>query len=231
MKASPVPGSVTSHVWTADWTLPWLLAAGGICVAALAWHLAARLRTRPWQAGPQGSPILAGVSAWFDCALHQVVEAGDHAILIGRVEAFHATAAPGLGYYRGTYFTPVATQGTVPTGPDIIVSAISDVYEVLIGGRYVDVIANLTAAPVESYTPEYWLQHLLKPVLFVPRSMPALDLLIRTSGEVRLSNFLLWQAAYAEMWFTDVLWPDFTPDHLRAALEEFDQRERRYGGR
>jgi hypothetical protein len=77
-----------------------------------------------WQAGPQGSPILAGVSAWFDCALHQVVEAGDHAILIGRVEAFHATAAPGLGYYRGTYFTPVATQGTVPTGPDIIVSAI-----------------------------------------------------------------------------------------------------------
>ena len=77
-----------------------------------------------WQAGPQGSPILAGVSAWFDCALHQVVEAGDHAILIGRVEAFHATASPGLGYYRGTYFTPVATQGTVPTGPDIIVSAI-----------------------------------------------------------------------------------------------------------
>ena len=61
--------------------------------------------------------------------------------------------------------------------------------------------------------------------------LPPLDLLIRTSGEVRLSNFLLWQAAYAEMWFTDVLWPDFTPDHLRAALEEFDQRERRYGGR
>ncbi len=61
--------------------------------------------------------------------------------------------------------------------------------------------------------------------------MPPLDLLIRTSGEVRLSNFLLWQAAYAEMIFTDVLWPDFTPDHLRAALEEFAQRERRYGGR
>lgn len=77
-----------------------------------------------WQAGPAGSPILPDVSAWFDCALHQVVEAGDHAILLGRVEAFHATPAPGLGYYRGTYFTPVATQGTVPTGPDIIVSAI-----------------------------------------------------------------------------------------------------------
>jgi undecaprenyl diphosphate synthase len=47
--------------------------------------------------------------------------------------------------------------------------------------------------------------------------LPPLDLLIRTSGEVRLSNFLLWQAAYAEMWFTDVLWPDFTPEHLKEA--------------
>jgi undecaprenyl diphosphate synthase len=61
--------------------------------------------------------------------------------------------------------------------------------------------------------------------------LPPLDLLIRTSGEVRLSNFLLWQAAYAEMFFTDVLWPDFTPAHLREALGEFARRERRYGGR
>ncbi|EJL34615.1 polyprenyl diphosphate synthase [Novosphingobium sp. AP12] len=61
--------------------------------------------------------------------------------------------------------------------------------------------------------------------------LPPLDLLIRTSGEVRLSNFLLWQAAYAEMLFTDVLWPDFTAEHLRDALEAFTTRERRYGGR
>jgi len=61
--------------------------------------------------------------------------------------------------------------------------------------------------------------------------MPPLDLLIRTSGEIRLSNFLLWQAAYAEMYFTDVLWPDFTPEHLAEALAEFAERERRYGGR
>jgi len=61
--------------------------------------------------------------------------------------------------------------------------------------------------------------------------LPPLDLLIRTSGEVRLSNFLLWQAAYAEMLFTDVLWPDFTADHLRDALSSFTTRERRYGGR
>ena len=61
--------------------------------------------------------------------------------------------------------------------------------------------------------------------------LPPLDLLIRTSGEVRLSNFLLWQAAYAEMLFTDVLWPDFTPAHLEQALADFADRERRFGGR
>jgi undecaprenyl diphosphate synthase len=61
--------------------------------------------------------------------------------------------------------------------------------------------------------------------------LPPLDLLIRTSGEQRLSNFLLWQAAYSEFWFTDVLWPDFTPEHLGEALDEFARRERRYGGR
>ncbi len=61
--------------------------------------------------------------------------------------------------------------------------------------------------------------------------LPPLDLLIRTSGEVRLSNFLLWQAAYAEMAFLDVLWPDFTREHLETALADFAKRERRYGGR
>ncbi len=61
--------------------------------------------------------------------------------------------------------------------------------------------------------------------------LPPLDLLIRTSGEVRLSNFLLWQCAYAEMAFVDVLWPDFTPDHLQQALDDFADRERRFGGR
>ncbi|WP_086739337.1 polyprenyl diphosphate synthase [Erythrobacter colymbi] len=61
--------------------------------------------------------------------------------------------------------------------------------------------------------------------------LPPLDLLIRTSGEIRLSNFLLWQAAYAEMLFVDTLWPDFEPAHLLQALDDFARRERRYGGR
>ena len=60
--------------------------------------------------------------------------------------------------------------------------------------------------------------------------LPPLDLLIRTSGEMRLSNFLLWQAAYAELYFTDTLWPDFKPADLRAALDHFARRERRFGG-
>ncbi len=59
---------------------------------------------------------------------------------------------------------------------------------------------------------------------------PAPDLIIRTSGEQRLSNFLLWEAAYAEFVFQDVLWPDYGPDLLKAAVDEFRTRERRYGG-
>ncbi|WP_312097319.1 isoprenyl transferase [Niallia sp.] len=56
------------------------------------------------------------------------------------------------------------------------------------------------------------------------------DLLIRTGGEIRLSNFLLWQLAYTEFWFTDVLWPDFSEKEFLQALEEFCKRKRRYGG-
>jgi len=61
--------------------------------------------------------------------------------------------------------------------------------------------------------------------------LPELDLLIRTSGEVRLSNFLLWQAAYCEMLFTPMLWPDFDEAAFKAAVSEFAARQRRFGGR
>ena len=59
--------------------------------------------------------------------------------------------------------------------------------------------------------------------------MPPPDLLIRTGGEQRISNFLLWQLAYTELWFTDTLWPDFTAENLQQALDTYRQRERRYG--
>jgi len=66
--------------------------------------------------------------------------------------------------------------------------------------------------------------------LYAPE-MPDPDLVIRTSGEVRVSNFLLWQSAYAEFVFTETLWPDFGPEELRAAIEDYASRRRRFGGR
>ncbi|MBV9734426.1 MAG: isoprenyl transferase [Acidisphaera sp.] len=67
--------------------------------------------------------------------------------------------------------------------------------------------------------------------LLATTGMPDPDLIIRTSGERRLSNFLLWQAAYAEFVFMDVLWPDFSPEHFGQALDEYARRERRFGAR
>lgn len=61
-------------------------------------------------------------------------------------------------------------------------------------------------------------------------NLPDPDLLIRTSGEIRLSNFMLWQLAYTEFWFTDVLWPDFNEQFFLDAIEEFQKRQRRFGG-
>jgi undecaprenyl diphosphate synthase len=66
--------------------------------------------------------------------------------------------------------------------------------------------------------------------LYAPE-MPDPDLVIRTSGELRVSNFLLWQSAYAEFAFIDTLWPDFGPEEFRAAIEDYASRRRRFGGR
>ena len=65
--------------------------------------------------------------------------------------------------------------------------------------------------------------------LLYTADMPDVDLIIRTSGEQRLSNFLLWQSAYAELYFTPVMWPDFTPEELDKALTWFSERKRRFG--
>lgn len=60
--------------------------------------------------------------------------------------------------------------------------------------------------------------------------IPDPDLMIRTSGELRLSNYLLWQLAYTEFYFTDIPWPDFTKEELSKAIEQYNRRDRRYGG-
>lgn len=62
------------------------------------------------------------------------------------------------------------------------------------------------------------------------KGMPDPDFIIRPSGEYRLSNYLIWQSAYAEYWFSDILWPDFKPRHLEQAIDEFNHRNRRFGG-
>lgn len=81
------------------------------------------------------------------------------------------------------------------------------------------------AARFEGGSEEDFAQLLYAPEMTDP------DLLIRTSGEIRTSNFLLWQCAYSELVFTDTLWPDFSEDDLRAALEEYRERGRRFGAR
>ncbi len=94
------------------------------------------------------------------------------------------------------------------------------------GGRaeIVDAARRL-AASGDDYDEESFAQHLYAP------AMPDPDLVIRTSGEHRISNFLLWQSAYAEYVFTETLWPDFGPEEFRSALEDYAQRRRRFGGR
>ncbi len=78
-------------------------------------------------------------------------------------------------------------------------------------------------------TPESITETSVEELLYTAE-MPPLDLIIRPSGEQRLSNFLIWQAAYAEFVFLDVLWPDFTKKHLELAIDEYNNRDRRFGG-
>jgi undecaprenyl diphosphate synthase len=85
--------------------------------------------------------------------------------------------------------------------------------------------ARRLAESGEEFDEDTFAKHLYAP------EMPDPDLVIRTSGELRTSNFLLWQSAYAEYVFTDTLWPDFGPEEFRAAIEDYAGRRRRFGGR
>jgi undecaprenyl diphosphate synthase len=97
------------------------------------------------------------------------------------------------------------------------------------GGRaeIVEAVRGLISGGVE---PDAVDEELLRSHLYAPE-MPDPDLLIRTSGELRVSNFFLWQLAYAELVFLDTLWPDFGEEQLRSALEDYARRRRRFGGR
>lgn len=100
------------------------------------------------------------------------------------------------------------------------------------GGRMeiLDVIKKLSERVSRGeITPEEIDESIISGALYLP-DVPDPDLIIRTSGEQRLSNFLLWESAYSELWFTPVLWPDFRKEHLQEALDSFAQRKRRFGG-
>jgi undecaprenyl diphosphate synthase len=95
-------------------------------------------------------------------------------------------------------------------------------------GEIVEAVRRLVAA--DGVSPDEIDEELLRSYFYEPE-MPDPDLLIRTSGELRISNFLLWQLAYAELVFVDTLWPDFGEEQLRSALEDYARRRRRFGGR
>jgi undecaprenyl diphosphate synthase len=97
------------------------------------------------------------------------------------------------------------------------------------GGR-AELVEAVRRLLVDQVLPENVSEHALAERLYAPE-LPDPDVVIRTSGEQRLSNFLLWQSAYSELVFTDVLWPDFGAEALRGALDEYAGRGRRYGAR
>jgi len=96
------------------------------------------------------------------------------------------------------------------------------------GGR--DELTHAVRSIVESgVAPEDITEELISDNLYTT-GQPDPDLIIRPSGEYRLSNYLIWQSAYAEFWFSDILWPDFKPEHLEQAIDAFNHRNRRFGG-
>ena len=96
------------------------------------------------------------------------------------------------------------------------------------GGR-AEIVDAVRALVAEGVRPEDVDERAVRAHLYVP-DMPDPDLVIRTSGEFRISNFLLWELAYSELVFTDVLWPDFRRENLFEAVREFQRRDRRFGG-
>jgi undecaprenyl diphosphate synthase len=93
----------------------------------------------------------------------------------------------------------------------------------------VNAVKKITRSTVEQELKEESIDEDIIDKYLFTSDYPDPELLIRTSGELRLSNFLLWQLAYTELYFTDVLWPDFRKKHLHEAIEEYNKRERRFG--
>ncbi len=125
--------------------------------------------------------------------------------------------------------------------PPTLISAIEEAEEELSGfdrfflliafnyGGRIEILDAVKKIIAEDISPEDLTEQLFSSFLYT-HNIPDPDLLIRTSGEKRISNFLLWQVSYTELYFTDVLWPDFTEQEFDKALAEYQKRRRRFGG-
>jgi undecaprenyl diphosphate synthase len=146
--------------------------------------------------------------------LNELHENGVRLVVIGERDRFGANLATELAD---------AEAKTLQNDRLVLVMALS------YGGR-ADIVDAARRALATGMRPEELTEEKFG-ALLATDGIPDPDLLIRTSGEERISNFLLWQTAYAELYFTDVLWPDFGPEHFAQAVTEFTRRERRFGAR
>ena len=135
------------------------------------------------------------------------------------IKVRHIGNAAALPYEIQTEIADIAEQTKNYTGTTVQLA-------INYGGRdeIIRAIKKLAGFPLDSLTEDAFER------LLDTAGVPPVDLVIRTGGEKRLSNFLLWQTAYAELYTTDILWPDFTPAHFMEALDFFANRTRRFGG-
>lgn len=148
--------------------------------------------------------------------LDELIERNVRLILVGSKEGLpaHTLAAMEQAEEKTKHNTGLKLHFALNYGGRTeIVKAVSELTKLVLDGK-------LSA---EEITEEAISSHLYT------HESPDPDLLIRTSGEIRLSNFMLWQLAYTELWFTDVLWPDFSKEHFYQAIAEYQGRARRYG--
>ncbi len=131
-------------------------------------------------------------------------------------------------------------MGRLEDLPEDVLQVLRNAEEVTRDGAVIDMIVCLNYGGrqelidafnrlQQSYPGENVTEELLSEHLYLP-DVPDPDMIIRTSGEFRLSNFLLWQSSYSELYFTETLWPDFGPEELKKAVSSYGGRERRYGG-
>ncbi|OYV32108.1 MAG: di-trans,poly-cis-decaprenylcistransferase [Acidocella sp. 20-61-6] len=168
-----------------------------------------------WQRPPEEVTDLTGLLRYYlRNELNELHESGVRLVVIGERDRFGPNLAAELADAEAK------TKHNVKL---TLVMALS------YGGR-ADIVEAARRALAAGLTPDQLTEDKFTSLLATD-GIPDPDLLIRTSGEERISNFLLWQTAYAELYFTEVLWPDFDSQHFSIALAEFARRERRFGAR